>query len=335
MLKKIGVAIIGLGFVGGQAHVPAFRKIPGANLVAVIDVDEKRAKEVSTKYNIDYYLDYKKALENPSIEAVVVAVPTPLHYKLASYAITKGKHVLCEMPLTPSISKSEELKEEANNAGVLLMPDLNFRFTPNYVKAKELIQNGAVGNPIAVTYSEYIPAKDLAKQWPSDSWAWNIEKSGGYPDFTLSVWAIDLVSWLLDSKVDKIQWMSNYSPLIGFEKFTGYNTIGIMRFSKGTVGSLHFSATVNSEEGTSNLAVFGNNTQTLKAKWNNNLNLVGDKLKQVWEFKEKGTKVWGHYQIDSYFIECILKEKKPSVTCEDAINAQRIASKIVSSYLKK
>jgi predicted dehydrogenase len=55
------------------------------------------------------------------------------------------------------------------------------------VKAKELIDAGKIGKPAAVSFREFIAAKDLAMQWPADSWALNIEKSGDYPDFTLSV----------------------------------------------------------------------------------------------------------------------------------------------------
>ncbi len=240
--KKIGVAVAGLGFVGGGTHVPAFKKIPGAKLVAVIDVEEEKARKVSMKRNVNYYLDYKEALKNSEIDAVVVAVPTPFHYELVSEAIASGKHVLCEMPLTPTVVESEKLGEKAKKAGVLLMPDLNFRFTPNYVKAKELIKQSAIGKPLAVTFSEFIPAKDLAVQWPSNSWAWNIEKSGGYPDFTLSVWSIDLVQWLLESDIEDTQWISNYSPLSGIDNFIGYNTIGLIRFSSGAVGVLHYCA---------------------------------------------------------------------------------------------
>lgn len=328
--KKIRVAVAGLGFVGGQAHAPAFRKIPGAELVAVIDVFKEKAKEVATKYNVDYYLDYEEALKKADIDAVVVAVPTPFHYKLVSEAIARGKHVLCEMPLTPTISESKKLGEAAKKAGVILMPDLNFRFTPNYVKAKELIEKGAIGKPVAVTFSEFIPAKDLAAQWPSGSWAWDIKKSGGYPDFTLSVWSIDLVRWLLKSEIDDAQWASSYAPLVGIEGFLGYNTVGVIKFSSGAVGSLHYGATVASGEETSQLEVFGDNTKTLKADWNNSLTLTEEGLTQKWAFKETGTKVWGHYQIDAYFVECILQGKEPTVTVEDAIKVQNVASKIVA-----
>lgn len=328
---KIGLAVVGLGFVGGQAHVPACKKVPLAELIAVIDVIEEKAKQVATKYQTKYYTDYKEALKNPQIDAIIIAVPTPFHYDVASEAIESGKHVLCEMPLTPTIEESERLREQAKETGVVLMPDLNFRFTPNYVQAKKLIDQGALGKPLAVSFSEFIAAKDLEAQWPANSWAWNIAKSGGYPDFTLSVWSIDLIRWLLNTEIDDVKWMTNYNPLKGFEEFTGYNTVGIIKLSTDAIGRLHYGATVPPGEGTSTLEVYGNNTNTLKACWNNTLTLNSKGFKQEWTFKEKGTKAWGHRQIDSYFVECILKGKKPTVTVEDAIKAQIVAAKMVKS----
>ncbi|MEM3041796.1 MAG: Gfo/Idh/MocA family oxidoreductase, partial [Nitrososphaerota archaeon] len=297
--RKVRVAVVGLGFVGRRAHAPAFTKIPGAELAAVVDVAEEKAKAVAAKHDVPYYLDYRVVLKNPEIDAVVVAVPTPFHYKLVSEALAGGKHVLCEMPLTPTISEAERLGEMAEEAGVILMPDLNFRFTPNYVKAKELIEQRAIGKPLALTFSEFIAAKDLAAQWPYGSWAWNVKESGGYPDFTLSVWSIDLARWLLSSEIDEAQWVSNYAQLTGVQNFLGYNTMGLARFSSGAVGVFHYCATVSPGEGTSRLEVFGDNTRMVKANWNNYLALTGEGSKEEWAFAEKGTKVWGHYQIDA------------------------------------
>jgi predicted dehydrogenase len=327
--KKVKVAVAGLGFVGGQAHAPAFKKITNADLVAVIDVIEDSAQKFSSKYNIKYYLDHNEALKDPEIDAVVVAVPTPFHFKIVSDCIANGKHVLCEMPLTPTVDQSKKLGNDAKKAGVILMPDLNFRFTPNYVKAKELIQQGAIGNPITINFSEFIPAKDLAKQWPTGSWAWDIEKSGGYPDFTLSVWSIDLARWITDAEINDVNWFSNYSPLEGIENYRGYNTTGIIKLSNGAVGTLHYCATVASGLGTSRLEIFGDNTNLLEAKWNNHLKISGASSELEWNFKERGTRVWGHYQIDSHFVDCILQKQKPEVTVDDAVKAQTIASKMI------
>jgi myo-inositol 2-dehydrogenase/D-chiro-inositol 1-dehydrogenase len=327
--KKVRVAVAGLGFVGGQAHAPAFKKIATADLVAVIDVIEESAQKFASKYDIKYYIDHNEALKDPEIDAVIVAVPTPFHFKIVSDCIANGKHVLCEMPLTPTVDQSRKLENDAKKAGVILMPDLNFRFTPNYVKAKELIQQGAIGNPITINFSEFIPAKDLAKQWPSGSWAWDIEKSGGYPDFTLSVWSIDLARWITDAEINEVNWFSNYSPLEGIENYRGYNTTGIIKLSNGAVGTLHYSATVAPGLGTSRLEIFGDNTNVLEAKWNNHLKISGASSELEWNFKERGTRVWGHYQIDSHFVDCILQKKKPEVTVEDAIKAQTIASRMI------
>ena len=327
----VGVAVTGLGFVGGQAHVPAIRKIPSAELVAVVDVIEGLAKKVAAEHGVKYYTDFTQALEDPEIDAVIIAVPTPFHFKLASDALTQGKHVMCEIPLTPNIEDAYKLKDQADHAGLILMPDLNFHFTPIYVKAKELIDQGAIGKPIAVTFSESIAAKDLEAQWPAGSWAWDAAKSGGYPDFTLSQWGIDLIRWLV-GEISNVTWMCNYAPLKDFGGFTGYNTVGLIRFSNEAVGTLHFCSTVARGEGTSRLEVYGNNTKTIQAHWNNALTLTAEgEEDQTWTFDARGTRAWGHRQIDAHFVECVRDGKEPSITVMDAINVQKIACQMVDT----
>ena len=265
---------------------------------------------------------------------MIIAVPTPLHFKFVSEAINQGKHVLCEVPLTPDIADTQKLRDKAEEAELVLMPDLNFRFAPCYARAKTLITQGAIGKPVAITFSESIAAKDLEAQWPAGSWAWNTERSGGYPDFTLSQWGIDLIRWLVGGDVYKAEWMSNYAPLEGFGVFTGYNTAGILKFSGGAIGILHYSSTVICGEGTSRLDVFGNNTKSIRVNWNSSLTFTESETeKKIWSFEAdaKGPRAWGHQQIDQHFINCILRGEKPSATIDDAIKAQNIACKIVEN----
>ncbi|MCS7120073.1 MAG: Gfo/Idh/MocA family oxidoreductase [Nitrososphaerota archaeon] len=328
--RSVGVAVVGVGFVGGQAHVPSFKKMPGAELVVIGARTESRVKPLSEKYGVPYCLDYDAILDNPKVDAVVISVPTPFHYEATIRAVEKGKHVLCEMPLAPKISQVREMKRAAERNGVLLMPVLNFRFAPVYVKAKEMLKNGIIGEPIAVHFREFIPAKALAEQWPPGSWAWDIEKSGGYPDFTLSVWSIDMLRWMLEDEIVYVEWVSNYSKLERFGGIIGYNTIGAIRFSRGAVGSLHYGATVGESASTSRLEIYGDNTNVLHTVWNNKIILYGsDPERREWDIPVSGTRVWGHYQIDSHFIDCILGKAKPLITVEDAIKAQEIAEKMV------
>jgi predicted dehydrogenase len=328
MADKVGVAVVGVGFVGGQAHAPSFRKIEGSELVALCARTERRVKPLAEKYNVRYYLDYDKLLEDPKVQAVAVAVPTPFHYEVALKAIRKRKHVLCEMPIAPTIDKVKELQKAANEAGVILMPVLQFRFAPIYVKTKEMIKSGMIGKPIAFHFREFIPALSLAEQWPAGTWGWDIERSGGYPDFTFSVWSIDLFRWMFESEIDNVEWMSNYPKLEKYGGILGYNTMGLIKLND-VVGSMHYSASVTPSASTSRLEVYGDNTNVLHAIWNNKIVLYGPSQQpQEWNLEVKGTGVWGHRQMDAHFIECILQGKQPQASIEDAIKAQEIAQKI-------
>jgi predicted dehydrogenase len=332
MSDKVGVAVVGVGFVGGQAHVPSFKKIEGSELVALGATTEKRVKPLAEQYGVKYYLDYDKLLEDPKIQAVALAVPTPMHFDLAMKAIKKGKHVLCEMPLAATIDKVKELQKAAEKAKVILMPVLQFRFAPIYTRTKEMIESGLIGKPIAFHFREFIPASSIAEQWPAGSWAWNIEKSGGYPDFTLSVWSIDMFRWLFKSEIENVQWMANYPKFDKYGGIFGYNTMGVVKLSNGAVGSLHYSASVTPSASTSRLEVYGDNTNVIHAIWFNKILLYGaGQQPQEWDLDVKGTRVWGHRQLDEHFIDCVLHNKKPQVTAEDAIKAEEVALKIVKN----
>jgi len=332
MSGKVGVAVVGVGFVGGQAHTPSFKKIEGSELVALCASSERRVKPLAEKYEVKYYLDYDKLLQDPKLDAVVLSVPTPLHYEMSMKAFARKKHVLCEMPIAPTIEQVVQLQRAADKAGKILMPILNFRFAPIYIKVKEMIASGIIGKPIAVHYREFLPAASIAEQWPADSWAWNVEKSGGYPDFTLSVWSIDMLRWLFGSEIKDVEWKTNYPKFEKFGGIFGYNTMGVIKFANGIVGSLHLGASVNAIASTTRLEVYGDNTDVLHAIWNNKLiHYSTDPQPKETDLQVSGTRVWGHRQLDEHFIECILKNKEPQVTAEDAIKAQLIAQEILKT----
>ena len=112
-MNRVGVGVVGCGFVGGGAHVPAFNKIEGSSLVALADPDEARRVRLGEKYGADVYSDYPEVIQNPDVDLVVVAVPTPMHESVALAAIEAGKHVLCEMPLASTIGAAESIVDAA------------------------------------------------------------------------------------------------------------------------------------------------------------------------------------------------------------------------------
>jgi predicted dehydrogenase len=193
-----------------------------------------------------------------------------------------------------------------------------------------MIKAGMIGKPIAFHFREFIPAASLAEQWPVGSWAWDIQQSGGYPDFTLSVWSLDLLRWMFETEIKDVEWMGNYAKIEKYGGIFGYNTIGVMKLANGMVGSLHLGASVSSSASTSRLEIYGDNTNVIHAIWFDKILLYSSEQKpEEWNLEVKGTRVWGHRQIDEHFVDCILHNRPPTVTVEDAIKAQEIAQKIV------
>jgi len=331
-MKELGIGIIGCGFVGRGAHVPSIAEIEGARLVAVADSDPKRRNKVTAKYKVEKsYDDYRKLVQDPQVDAVIVALPTPLHVPASIASLEAGKPVICEMPLAPSLEEADRLIAVAHKTGVVLMPSLTFRFTSSYVKAKQMIADGTLGNPTGVLYREFIAASDLASQWPADCWMWQIAKSGG-PLFTLSVWSIDLIRWLFDTEITSVDPAVKYTPLQKTGGTLGYDAYVTLRLANGMVGCLQYSGSVNRGASKSNLEIIGDSTCLLSAEDNDRVTLFGESPeKTVWNVKESGPKMWGHQQQNEYFIGCIQEGRQPIVKPEDGRKAMEIALKIATA----
>jgi len=137
---------------------------------------------------------------------------------------------------------------------------------------------------------------------------------------------------MFKSDIESVEWMSSYPKFEKYGGILGYNTMGLIKLSNGIVGSLHYSASVNPLASTARLEVYGDNTNVLHAVMFNKIVLYGsDQQPQEWNLDVKGTRVWGHRQIDEHFIDCIFTNKQPQVTTEDAIKAIEIAQKMTKN----
>lgn len=327
-MDTVGVGVVGCGFVGYGAHVPAFKTIEGSRLVAVSDADAGRLKKIAQKYQVKTYADYQDLVKDPEIQAVVVAVPTTLHAPVALAAIAAGKHVLCEMPLAVTVSEADKIIAAARQRGVYLMPSLTFRFSPPFVKVKQLIEQGAIGEPSSISYREYIAAKDLARQWPPGSWVWNLKESGG-PLFTLAVWSVDLVRWLLGTELTEVHSAVKYTPLPQFGGTLGYDAAATAPLANGVAACFQFSGSVADSASSCTLEVVGSSTALVKTTAHESVTLFADDpFKTEWLVKQSGPGMWGHLQQDEHFIRCLQQGRQPSITPEDGLIAMKAAEQI-------
>ena len=147
-MKTINVGVVGVGAMG-ENHVRVYHKMEEANLVAVSDVSERALKKIEKKYGAKGFTEYSELLENPEIEVVSVCVPTTFHHAVVMEAIKNGKHVLVEKPIAFTLNEAEEMNAAAKEAGVILATGHVERFNPAVQKAKELIDDGVIGDIVS------------------------------------------------------------------------------------------------------------------------------------------------------------------------------------------
>ncbi|HEY2694453.1 MAG TPA: Gfo/Idh/MocA family oxidoreductase [Pseudonocardiaceae bacterium] len=152
----INVGIIGANPDRGwavRAHVPALQGLPEHyRLTAVATTNPASAQRAASQFGAPHaFADYRRLVEHPEVDLVIVSVKVPAHLELAGAAIAAGKHVFSEWPLTVTTDEAVQLADAADKAGVRTAIGLQARFAPAIVRAAELIASGHIGRVTAIT----------------------------------------------------------------------------------------------------------------------------------------------------------------------------------------
>jgi len=144
------VSVINIGVIGcgrwGPNHVRVFSQIRDAGVVACADLDSNRLEAIREQHpHVQVFQDYREMLQTAAVDAVVVAVPTRVHYPVVKAALAANKHVLCEKPLCTDSQAAAELVELAEARQRVLMTGHVFLFNSGIVKLKELVSSGDSG----------------------------------------------------------------------------------------------------------------------------------------------------------------------------------------------
>jgi len=191
MAKKLKVGVIGSGFAG-QAHMDGYNKAEDADLIAVCDVGEERAKEAAEKYGIpNVFTDYEEMLKLDELEAISVCLPNFLHMPATVAGLEAGKHVLCEKPLAANAEQAAKMVAAAEKSGKTLAMSLNFRYQGTALTAKKLIEAGELGEIY------YAKTGMLRNNAIPKGWFHVKERSGGGPLLDLAAHVLDVTWWLM------------------------------------------------------------------------------------------------------------------------------------------
>lgn len=191
---SIKVGVVGAGIFGVN-HLNAFTQLSYlgvAELAAVAELNEDRAKWVEENYGCKVYRDYNEMFANPEIDAVTVVTPDHLHRPICIAAAQAGKHVLVEKPLDVTVEGCQTMIDAAKKANVLLQVDFHKRYDPDHIALEKRVSSGEYGKVLYGTVCMEdrieVPSEWLKRWAPSSS-----------PGWFLGVHFYDLVRWVIKS----------------------------------------------------------------------------------------------------------------------------------------
>lgn len=189
MLK---VAIVGNGNICNRAHIPAWRSVKDAEIVAVCDIMKERAERAAKEVNAKAYTSIDDLLSE-EVDVIDLCVPTHLHAELAIKSLKAGKHVICEKPISNNLQDAKAMIKAAKENGKRLFIAHTRRFDPRFLRIKEAVDREKIGTPVYLQRSErsWLPFQD--------TWHWDPKKSGGVL-LDVGIHCVDMARWFLDAE---------------------------------------------------------------------------------------------------------------------------------------
>lgn len=149
--SKVRWGVLGVANIAMKKVIPAMQKGERCDVVAIASRDADRAKQAAAQLHIpNAFGSYETMLADPSIDAIYNPLPNHLHVPWSIKAAEAGKHVLCEKPLALSAEEAGQLIEARNRTGVKIGEAFMVRTHPQWLRARELVRSGAIGELRAI-----------------------------------------------------------------------------------------------------------------------------------------------------------------------------------------
>lgn len=202
--EKLGIGIIGCG-ARSAAHVSAINEVAEMEVRALCDIlpEAMQARRENVRgFEPALYRDYRKLLEDPRVDAVVVVTPNDTHKDPVIAAFGAGKHVLCEKPMALYPADCDEMIAAQERAGRVLLIGTQRRHAPTHVEFVRRVHDGAIGKVLNAWMNDF--RRDWRRMFKTEAeeirgnWRYSNERSGGLA-FEMSIHGIDHCNWIMNS----------------------------------------------------------------------------------------------------------------------------------------
>ncbi len=346
MAEKIRWGVIGCGGIAARRTIPEFKSMSSeGELVSVMDIDEKRAREVAEQFDIPHYCATEEELLQQNIDAVYIATPQNIHCRQVVQAAQAGKHILCEKPIAISLGEVDWMESACKDAGVKFMLGFCMRYNVYNKKARELVQSGSLGKMV-------MGRAELTCWYPPVPGAWrqDVSISHGGALIDMGTHCLDILEWIMDARIVEV---TGFQDLMTHEyptKIEDASTI-VLRFSNGAHGivdsyfNLPDAAAQNSLElhGTKG-SVIGQGTIGQDPTGNmfsiiqpQETGYNADQIRNIevarQEYIMEGIGLYG--QMIDVFSKCIVEDTESPITLEDGRHSVQVVNAIYKAVKEK
>jgi len=327
--RPLTFAIVGCGLIG-KKRAAALAQVRGATLAYACDLDGTRAADVAkTHASCRSSVDFRQAIADPAVDAVIVSTLNSSLAPIALEAATSGKHVLMEKPGALGPGQLRELEKVARARGVQVRIGYNHRFHPSLLKAREIVDSGALGS-LMFLRGRYGHGgrKGYDREWRADP-----KLSGGGELIDQGVHLIDLaLSYLGDFST-----VEGHASTLFWDMKVDDNAFLSLRTTRGQTAWLHvscsewknmFSFEIYGRDGKLSVEGLGGSYGTEKLTYYRMLPEMGPPETTSWEYP-RADQSWA-LETEA-FCEDIRLGRTPSPGLKEGIRTLEIVSAIYAS----
>ena len=320
-MEKVRVGIIGGGFVS-NLHAEAFQEVPGAVVVAACAADQGQADQFARQWNIPFATnDYRRLLERKDVDLVVVGIPNDFHREVVIAAAEAGKQIIIEKPLAHTLDDADAMVSTCRQHRVKLMYAETICFSPKYVRAKQLMTEGAIGKLYMVKQGE-------KHSGPHSDWFYDIDRAGGGAVMDMGCHSIEWARWMF-GKVKPKSVVAHCQRVLHTARTRGEdNSVIILEFEGGGIAVLENSwaryggmddrIELYGTEGVILCSLLrGSSMETYSQKgYGYAVEKAGETRGWTFTVSEEAH-LYGFPHEMRHFIQCVLQDREPQETGED------------------
>lgn len=347
MKENIRIGVIGAGSISAM-HLRSYQNNPHAELYAICDLNEQRARQKADKYSIPHvFTNYQDLLALEEIDAVSICTWNNSHAEISIAALHAGKHVLVEKPLCKTVEEALRVEEAVRTSGKMLQVGFVRRYSSNTRIVKQFLDQGELGQIY------YAKASCIRRLGNPGGWFSDVERSGGGPLIDLGVHVIDLCWYLMGKPKVKSVSGNTYAKLgnrsnvrnLSFYKSSDYdaehNTVedlanALIRFENGASLMVEVSFTLHAKADELTVKLYGDKggaelepaLAIVTEKYDTILNVEPQVDNRSFDF------VAGFQDEINYFLEVCTGAKETLSPVEDGVEMMKMLCGIYESSTK-